>query len=227
MKESKQYTKDKAQKWKKDKLEKAQSFATATEKPESASPSKKNDSDDEKVDKHDFMNAFIKYCDKYQKKSAGKCKIKRSDSDIYSSDSDSNYSNSYTLVALKAKRAKIGISTTEVIGEINENGKKTPLLILIYTSSSISIITKEWTTLGGKFYTKRQGTFKFKLPEFFFNKTVELKVYVYETTVQADAYYDMNTGRDFITELKIVLDFYTQCITWDGIDQHMKLQGGL
>jgi hypothetical protein len=29
-----------------------------------------------------------------------------------------------------------------------------------------------------------------------------------------------------ITELKIVLDFDTQCITWNGIDQPMKLQGG-
>jgi hypothetical protein len=30
-----------------------------------------------------------------------------------------------------------------------------------------------------------------------------------------------------ITEIKLVLDFDTQCITWDGIDQPMKLQGGL
>jgi hypothetical protein len=36
----------------------------------------------------------------------------------------------------------------------------------------------------------------------------------------------MIIGRDLITELKIVLDFDTQCITWDGIDQPMKLKGG-
>jgi hypothetical protein len=94
MKDTKQSTKDKAQKWKKDKLEKAQSFATATGKAASASASKKNDSDDEKFDKHDFMNAFIKSYDKSQKKSAGKGKRKRSDSDNDSSDSDLNYSNS-------------------------------------------------------------------------------------------------------------------------------------
>jgi hypothetical protein len=29
--------------------------------------------------------------------------------------------------------------------------------------------TTEWTTLGGKLYTKKQGTVKFKLPEFFLN----------------------------------------------------------
>jgi uncharacterized DUF497 family protein len=37
----------------------------------------------------------------------------------------------------------------------------------------------------------------------------------------------MIIGRDFITELKIVLDFRTQCFTWDSIDQPMKLQGDL
>jgi hypothetical protein len=37
----------------------------------------------------------------------------------------------------------------------------------------------------------------------------------------------MIIGRDLISELKLVLDFDTQCITWDGIDQPMKSQGGL
>jgi hypothetical protein len=86
------------------------------------------------------MNAFIKSYDKYQKKSAGKGKRKRSDSDNDSSDYDSNYSNSYQIVALKPKRSKKGISTTDVIGETNVNGKKTPFLILIDIDSSISII---------------------------------------------------------------------------------------
>jgi hypothetical protein len=45
--------------------------------------------------------------------------------------------------------------------------------------------------------------------------------------VHANASFDMIIGRDFITELKFVLDFDTQCITWDGIDQPMKLQGEL
>jgi hypothetical protein len=37
----------------------------------------------------------------------------------------------------------------------------------------------------------------------------------------------MIIGRDLITELKLVLDFHTPYITWDGIDQPMKTQGGL
>jgi hypothetical protein len=37
----------------------------------------------------------------------------------------------------------------------------------------------------------------------------------------------MIVGRDLILELKLVLDFDTQCITWDTIDQPMKQQGEL
>jgi hypothetical protein len=81
--------------------------------------------------------------------------------------------------------------------------------------------------LGGKLYTKKQGTVKFKLPELFLNKTIEFKVHVDETNVHANAAYDMNIGRDLISELKLVRDFDTQCITWDDIDQPMKTQGGL
>jgi hypothetical protein len=36
----------------------------------------------------------------------------------------------------------------------------------------------------------------------------------------------MIIGRDLISELKVVLDFDTQCISWDGTDQPMKSQGG-
>jgi hypothetical protein len=52
-------------------------------------------------------------------------------------------------------------------------------------------------------------------------------VHVDETTVYTDASYDMSIGRDLISELKLVLDFDTQCITWDNIDQPMKQPGEL
>jgi hypothetical protein len=58
------------------------------------------------------------------------------------------------------------------------------------------------------------------------NKTIEFKVYVDKTTVHANAAYDIIIGRNLITELKLVLDFDTQCITWDGIDESIKTQGG-
>jgi hypothetical protein len=87
--------------------------------------------------------------------------------------------------------------------------------------------TTEWTTLGGKLCTKKQGTAKFKVPEFFLNKPIEYKLHVDGTIVHANASYDMIIGRDSITEPRLVLDFDTQCITWDGIDQPMKIQGGL
>jgi hypothetical protein len=68
---------------------------------------------------------------------------------------------------------------------------------------------------------------KFKLPELFLNKTIEFKVHVDETTVHANASYEMIIGRDLISELKLVLDFDTQCMSRDGIDQPMKSQGEL
>jgi hypothetical protein len=37
----------------------------------------------------------------------------------------------------------------------------------------------------------------------------------------------MIIGRDLISELNLVLDFDTQCISWDGIYQPMKSQGEL
>jgi hypothetical protein len=97
------------------------------------------DYDEDEFDKHDFMNFFIKSYDKSQKKSDGKGKRKRSDSDNDYSDSDSNYSNSHQIVALKPKHSKIGIPTTEVIGETNLRDKKIPLRIIIDTGSSIII----------------------------------------------------------------------------------------
>jgi hypothetical protein len=70
MKDAKQSTKEKSQKWKKDKLEKYQSFATATATAKAASASASNniDYDDDNFDKHDLINALIKSYDKSQNK---------------------------------------------------------------------------------------------------------------------------------------------------------------
>jgi hypothetical protein len=53
-----------------------------------------------------------------------------------------------------------------------------------------------------------------------------LKLHVDKTTVHANAAYGMIIGIDLISELKLVLDFDTQCLTWDGTDQPIKTQGG-
>jgi hypothetical protein len=55
-------------------------------------------------------------------KKAQKNKRKRSDNDT--SESEQNYSKSSKIIALKPKRIKIGISTTEIIGETTVNGNK-------------------------------------------------------------------------------------------------------
>jgi hypothetical protein len=83
-----------------------------------------------------------------------------------------------------------------------------------HTGSSSSIILKkfinkhlsvkksrtatEWITLGEKFYTKKQVTVMFKLPELFLNKTIEYKVHVDETSLPANAAYGMIMGQDLI-----------------------------
>jgi hypothetical protein len=183
MASAKKDTKDRSTQWKKDKAGKTQAFAAA------ATSSKQDDSssdeDEDYKEKKAFMKSFMasRKSSKKDKKNQ-KNKHKRSDNDTR--DSEQNYSTSFKCVALKPKQAKIGIPTTEVIVETTVNGSKTPLRILIDTGSSSSIIlnkyinkssvvknyrtTTEWTTLGGKFYKKKQGTVKFKLPEFFFYK---------------------------------------------------------
>jgi hypothetical protein len=55
----------------------------------------------------------------------------------------------------------------------------------------------------------------------------EFKVHVDETTVHANATYDMIKGRYLISELKLVIDVDTQGRSWDGYDQPMKSRGGV
>jgi hypothetical protein len=50
-------------------------------------------------------------------------------------------------------------------------------------------------------------------------------VHVDETMTPSEAAYDMIIGCDLITDLKLVLDFDTQCIVWDHIDVPMTHQG--
>jgi hypothetical protein len=134
-------TKDRNAQWKKEKAEKAKYFDVAA----SASSKKEESSEDEDEDefyKKDFMNSFIESWKTSQKnKKSQKNKRKCSNNDT--SDSDEEYLQSFKSVALKIKRAKVGIPTTEVIGETTVQGKKKPSRILIYTGSSSSIIFKK------------------------------------------------------------------------------------
>jgi hypothetical protein len=113
MASAKKDTKDRSSQWKKDKAKKAQAFA------KSASSSKHEDSSSDEEDDKDkkaFMKSYMPSWKSSQKdKKAQKNKSKRNDNDT--SDSEQNYSTYFKLVALKTKPAKIGIPTTEVIGE--------------------------------------------------------------------------------------------------------------
>jgi hypothetical protein len=88
-----------------------------------------------------FMTTW-KASEKDKKSQKNKCK--RSDNDT--SNSEQNYSMSSKIVAIKPKRAKIGIPTTGIIGETTVKGRKAPLRILIDTGSSSSIILKKLLT---------------------------------------------------------------------------------
>jgi hypothetical protein len=105
MASAKKYTKDRSAQWKKDKAEKAQTFAAA------ASSTQKEDSSSDDEEKKDFMKSFMASWKTSQKeKKLQKNKRKRTDNDT--SDSEQAYSKPSKLVALKPKRIKIGIPTT-------------------------------------------------------------------------------------------------------------------
>jgi hypothetical protein len=109
MASAKNDTKDRSAQWKKYKAEKSQAFAAydSTSKQEDSS----SDEDEDDKDKKAFMKIFMASWKSSQKdKKAQKNKRKCSDNDT--SESKQSYSKSFKLVALKPKRAKIGIPTT-------------------------------------------------------------------------------------------------------------------
>jgi hypothetical protein len=82
----------------------------------------------------------------------------------------------------------------------NDTGSNSSIILKKFNNNNTLVknkkTTTEWTTLGGKLYTKKQGKVKFKLQLLCLNKTVEFKLHVDETTVQYDASYDMTIGKD-------------------------------
>jgi hypothetical protein len=112
MASAKKDTKDRSTQWKKDKAKKSQTFAAAAASSNQDDSSSDEDEDDK--NKKSFMKGIMASCNSSQKdKKMQKNKRKRSENDT--SDSEQNYSTSFKLVALKPKRAKMGIPTTEVI----------------------------------------------------------------------------------------------------------------
>jgi hypothetical protein len=107
---AKKENKNNNQKWKKDKAEKNQAFASAS------ASKRKND----KEEKEAFITSFMESYANAQRKNDKK--IKRSNKET--SDSDSDYLQSFKNVGLKIKCAKIGIPTTQVIGKTTINGDK-------------------------------------------------------------------------------------------------------
>jgi hypothetical protein len=119
MPSSKRDTKDRSAQWKKDKDEKAQSFAVEASSSKQEYSSSEEYEDDK--DKKAFIKSFMASWKSSKKgKKAQKNKRKRSDNDT--SESEQNYSTSFKLVDFKTKHAKVGIPTIEVIGETTVHG---------------------------------------------------------------------------------------------------------
>jgi hypothetical protein len=109
MASAKKETKDRGDQWKNDKAEKVQVFAAAASTSKQEDSSSEEDEDDK--DKKAFMKSFMAYW-KSSKKDKKAQKNKRKRSDNYNIESKQNYSTYFKLVALKPKRAQIGITTT-------------------------------------------------------------------------------------------------------------------
>jgi hypothetical protein len=137
MTSDKKDTKDRSTQWKKNKAEKAQAFAAADAS--SKQDDSSSDQDEDEKDKKAFMKSFMASWKSSKKdKKAQKNKRKRSDNDT--SDSEQNYSTSFKFLALKSKREKKGIPTTEVIEETTVHVSKKHLPIFLDTGSSSSIV---------------------------------------------------------------------------------------
>ena len=82
--------------------------------------------------------------------------------------------------------------------------------------------TTSWITKGGNFQTSKKCKTTFVLNKFFENKSIEWNLHVDSTPGLHQ--YDMILGRNVqvLSELRIMLDFQGQTMTWDDLTIRMK-----
>jgi hypothetical protein len=78
----------------------------------------------------------------------------------------------------------------------------------------------EWLTKGGTFHTSGKCKMNFILNEFYKNKVIEWTLHVNKTS--GPHQYDMIVGCDLMSQLRIILDFDGQTMTWDKSAIKMK-----
>ena len=77
-----------------------------------------------------------------------------------------------------------------------------------------------WITKGGNFQTSKKCKTTFILKAFFENKSIEWNLHVDSTP--GPHRYDMILGHDVMSELRIMLNFKDQTMTWDDLTINMK-----
>ena len=109
-------------------------------------------------------------------------------------------------------------------------GKSKKMYILLDTGSSNTILSdkylgqvtsikkskSEYATAGGLYTTSKQGTLKFKLPEFSNARDITWSMDMDNGKLE-ELGYDMIIGRDLLLSLGMIIDFKYSVIRWGAI----------
>ena len=103
-------------------------------------------------------------------------------------------------------------STASIIStELGSNGK------LCTSSTSV-----EWSTVDGKFSTKKKCELVFALPIFSSSKKIFYEFHLASKKIKLG--YDAIAGTDFLATLGITLNFQNRTMTWDGVTIDMEIK---
>jgi len=103
-------------------------------------------------------------------------------------------------------------STASIIStELGRNAKK--------CTSSTSV---DWSTVDGKFSTKKKCELVFTLPVFSRSKKIFYEFHLACKSIKLG--YDAIAGTDFLATLGITLNFQNRTMTWDGVTVDMEIK---
>ena len=103
-------------------------------------------------------------------------------------------------------------STASIIStELGSNGK------LCTSSTSV-----EWSTVDGKFSTKKKCELVFALPIFSSSKKIFYEFHLACKKIKLG--YDAIAGTDFLATLGITLNFQNRTMTWGGVTVNMEIK---
>ena len=125
------------------------------------------------------------------------------------------------------------LTTELILSLVNKNQKTKNVRCLLDTGTTKSIVLSEymsysqkitktektkWQTLSGTLTTHKLADMQFIIPGLNGTKQITWPCHVDATSIRTKSPYDVILGTDFLTELKIVIDFATKTIKWDNGD---------